>query len=220
MVTLALGVVPAGGVSAAGYFERVATLPVFLNLPPGVDPREETVAEIVAATRDGAILVYTDSPGERIGFVDAGDPAAPAPAGTVALEGEPTSVTVVGQTVLAAINTSASFVDPGGHIAVIDLAARSIVATCDLGGQPDSVAASPDGRYLAVAIENERDEDRNDGAIPQLPAGWLAILELDDEGRPTDCDAVRMVDLTGLAESRPRIPSPSSSTSTRTTSSR
>jgi hypothetical protein len=37
---------------------------------------------------------------------------------------------------------------------------------CDLGGQPDSVAASPDGRYLAVAIENERDEDLDDGVIP------------------------------------------------------
>jgi Esterase-like activity of phytase len=208
IVVLGLGVVPTGGVSAAAYFERVASLPVFLNVPRGVDAKEQTVAEIVAATPDGATLVYTDSPGERIGFVDIADPAAPAPAGTVALEGEPTSVTVVGQTVLAAVNTSASFADPGGHIVAIDLGARSIVATCDLGGQPDSVAASPDGSYLAVAIENERDEDLNDGRVPQLPAGSLAILDLNGDGMPTNCDDVRLVDLTGLAEIAPEDPEP------------
>ena len=29
--------------------------------------------------------------------------------------------------------------------------------TIDLGGQPDSIAVSPDGKYAAVVIENERD---------------------------------------------------------------
>ena len=57
-----LGTAPA---SAASYFERVATMPVFLNLPAGVDPTSETVAEIVAATPDGMMVVYTDGPGER-----------------------------------------------------------------------------------------------------------------------------------------------------------
>jgi hypothetical protein len=184
---LLLGAAPA---QAADAFERVATMPVFLNLPAGVDPTSETVAEIVAATPDGMMLVYTDGPGERIGFVDIQDPAAPAPAGTVDVGGEPTSVTVVGKTVLAAVNTSESYVNPGGHLAVIDVAAQTMV-TCDLGGQPDSVAASPDGRFIAVAIENERDEEMNDGVIPQLPAGYLAILELDGEGRPTNCNAPR-----------------------------
>jgi Esterase-like activity of phytase len=200
-----LGTAPA---AAAGYFERVATMPVFLNLPAGVDPTSETVAEIVAATPDGMMLVYTDGPGERIGFVDIQDPAAPAPAGTVDVGGEPTSVTVVGQTVLAGVNTSASYAEPGGHVAVIDVTDRTVLARCDLGGQPDSVAASPDGRYLAVAIENERDEDLNDGVIPQLPAGYLAILELDADGRPSNCDSARLVDLTGLALVAPDDPEP------------
>jgi hypothetical protein len=202
---VALGAAPA---AAASYFERVATMPVFLNLPADVDPASETVAEIVAATPDGMTLVYTDSPGERIGFVDIGDPGSPAPVGTTDLGGEPTSVTVVGTTVLAAVNTSESYVNPGGHIAVIDLAARTVAARCDLGGQPDSVAVSPDGAYLAVAIENERDEELNDGVIPQLPAGQLAILELDAEGRPTNCDSPRPVDLTGIAEIVPDDPEP------------
>jgi hypothetical protein len=45
-----LGAAPA---DAADAFARVATMPVFLNLPAGVDPTSETVAEIVAATPDG-----------------------------------------------------------------------------------------------------------------------------------------------------------------------
>ena len=57
---------------------------------------------------------------------------------------------------------------------------RSIV----LGGQPDSVAISADGRYAAIAIENERDEDVNDGAMPQPPAGFLTIVDL--IGAPSD----------------------------------
>src|SRR5918996_6420967 len=85
---LVLGAAPAG---AADYFERVATMPVFLNLPAGVDPASQTVAEIVAATPAGMTLVYTDSPGERIGFVDISDPGSPAPAGTLDVGGEPTS---------------------------------------------------------------------------------------------------------------------------------
>ena len=80
--------------------------------------------------------------------------------------------------------------------------------TCDVGGQPDSVAASPDGRFLAVAVENERDEEHDDGVIPQLPAGHLAIFDLDGDGRPTNCDAVRLVDLTGIAGIAPDDPEP------------
>ena len=149
---LVLAATPAG---AADIFERVATWPVFLNLPADVEPASETVAEIVAATPDGMTLVYTDSPGKRIGFVDLADPAAPAPAGTLDVGGEPTSVTVVGSTVLVGVNTSESYTNPSGHVAVIDVSGREVLARCDVGGQPDSVAATPDGRFLAVAIENE-----------------------------------------------------------------
>ncbi len=57
------------------------------------------------------------------------------------------------------------------------------VATHELGGQPDSLALSPDRRYLAVVIENERDEDLNDGFIPQNETGGLLISRL--RGRPS-----------------------------------
>ena len=72
------------------YFERIATLPVYLNTDVGV----ETVAEIVAATVDGRTLVYTDSEQEKVGFVDIADPHAPVADGTVDLDGEPTSSTM------------------------------------------------------------------------------------------------------------------------------
>jgi hypothetical protein len=63
-------------------------------------------------------------------------------------------------------------------LVVVDLATRTISTTIVLGGQPDSVAISADGRYAAIAIENERDEDMNDGEMPQPPAGFLTIVDL------------------------------------------
>ncbi len=192
----------------SAHFERVATYPVYLNLPDGVDPNTETVAEIVSATPDGMMLVYTDGPGERIGFVDISDAGAPAGAGSVDVGGEPTSVAVANGHVYSGVNTSESFTAPSGHVAVIGVDSREIVATCAVEGQPDSVAVSPDGSFLAIAIENERDEDLNDGIIPQLPAGNLAVFSLGADGMPTNCDAVTTVALTGLAEVAPEDPEP------------
>lgn len=182
------------------YFARIATYPVFENLPEGADPATETVAEIVAATDDGMTLIYTDGAQEAIGFVDIADPAAPRGAGRIGLGGEPTSVAAHGAAVYAAVNTSESFVAPSGHVAAFALADRTAIATCDVGGQPDSIAVSPDGAFLAVVVENERDEDLDDGEIPQLPAGHLAVFALGEDGAPANCDAATIVDLTGLAE--------------------
>lgn len=196
-VAMATAVSPA---MADGYFERVATWPVYLNLPEGSDPAIETVAEIVAATPDGQTLIYTDSPGDRLGLVDIADPSAPQPAGLIDLGGEPTSVSVLGEIALAGVNTSESYVDASGHLAVVDLSAGEVIARCELGGQPDSVAVSPDGSFVAIAIENERDEDLDDGILPQMPAGFLAVFDLGEDGSPSNCDDVQKIDLTGLAE--------------------
>ena len=177
------------------YFERVATFPVFENTSVDTD----TVAEIVAAARDGTLLVYTDGENGAIGLVDITDPTAPAAEGNVMVGGEPTSVAVFGDYALAAVNTSPSFTAPSGELAIIDLATRRIVRTLVLPGQPDAVAVSPDGRYAAIAIENERDEDVAvdgiEGGLPQAPAGALAIVDL--LGEPADW-ALRTVELTGL----------------------
>ena len=70
------------------------------------------------------------------------------------------------------------------------------LAELDMQGQPDSVALSPDGRYAAVAVENERDEDVNDGDLPQEPSGHLMIVDI--KGLPGTWQT-RKVDLAGLA---------------------
>ena len=184
------------------HFQRIATFPVYLN----TDVDDETVAEIVAATPDGNTLVYTDSETEKLGFVDITDPSNPQPAGAVDLPGEPTAVSVRGNFALVGVNTSADFVDTSGELVVIDIQARTIVRSLDLGGQPDSVAVSPDGQYAAVAIENERDEDLGDGEPPQLPAGFLVIVDL--IGDDTADWGTRNVDLTGIASLFPDDPEP------------
>lgn len=213
-------------------FKRVATFPVYLNLADDEDMDSETASEIVYSAHGGNTLVYTDSPMERIGFVDITEPSNPQPAGFFALGGEPTSVAVKGDYALVGVNTSESFVAPSGYLSVVDISditnPRELVQI-DLGGQPDSVAVSPDGMYAAIAIENERDEDAcaaGDGTLidaafgdedacdaaggifgglPQLPAGFLSIVEL--SGDPTGWTA-QAVDLTGLADVAPIDPEP------------
>jgi hypothetical protein len=158
------------------------------------------VAEIVAATPDGETLVYTNSEDEAIGFVDISDPSEPAHDGTIAAGGEPTSVAVTpdGAWALAGIYE--------GWLSVIDLDTRTIVHTIALGGQPDSVALTHDGASAVIAIENERDEDVNDGEMPQAPAGLVAIVDLDDAD-PAAWD-LRAVSLTGVADRFPGDPEP------------
>ena len=149
-------------------FNRVATFPICTQIDGTCNTDTETVAEIVVAANDGMTLVYTDSEQENIGFVDISDPTAPVAAGVVEVGGEPTSVATLGGLALAAVNTSEDYVNTSGVLVAIDIATRTIVKTWDLGGQPDSVGVSPDGKFLVVAIENERDEDLGDGAPPQV----------------------------------------------------
>jgi hypothetical protein len=178
--------------STAQHFNRVSTFPVYLNS----DVTNETVAEIVAATNNGNTLVYTDGKMNGIGFVNITDIAAPVAAGFVGVGGEPTSVAVFGDYVLAAVNISSDFINTSGNLVVIDSKTKSIVRAITLDGQPDSIAVSPDGQYAAIAIENERDEDLGDGVPPQAPAGFLTIIDLD--GKPSRW-SVRNVSLVGLA---------------------
>ena len=182
-------------------FNRVSSFPVYLNS----DIANETVAEIVAAADGGNTLVYTDGKLEQIGFVNITDISAPTPAGSIDVGGEPTSVAVVGNYALAAVNTSIDYVNTSGNLVVIDITTKEVVETIPLAGQPDSIAVSPDGLYAMVAIENERDEDLEDGAPPQAPAGLLQIINLD--GKPTDW-VINDISLTGLASLYGNDPEP------------
>ncbi|MEU4691048.1 esterase-like activity of phytase family protein [Actinoplanes sp. NPDC023714] len=186
--------------SAHGYvnsFQRLSTFPAYLN--SSID--DTAAAEISTVTEDGRTVVYTDSPGKRLGLIDITNASRPKPAGTLAVGGEPTSVAHLGNLLLAGVNTRTSFTEPSGKLVVIDSRSRRTVRSIELGGQPDSVAVAPSGRYIAIAIENERDEDVNDGAIPQAPAGWLAVVD-------TRTWKVSKVSLSGLSEIAPTDPEP------------
>ena len=158
-----------GSGSADGQsFARLATFEIVDN-DPNADRSSERVAEIVDATADGQTLVYTDSEGEQIGLLDIADPANPRGLGVLSVGGEPTSVAVAGPYALVGVNTSKDFKTPSGELVVVNIwdpAAPFVVRRISVAGQPDSVAVSPDLRYAAVVIENERDEDLEDAGLP------------------------------------------------------
>ena len=201
VATAALVLPAAAAAHGTRAFDHAGTFHVPANLLPGEPETTVTSAEIVDATPDGRTLVYTDSPAGRIGFIDVRRPGAPRPGGALAMGGEPTSVAVVGDRALVAVNTSPSFAAPSGELAIVDIAARTVVRRIALAGQPDSIDISPDRRYAAIVIENERDEDVADGLIPQAPAGLLQVLDLRTL-------TLRSVDLTGLAAVAPDDPEP------------
>lgn len=190
----------------AQSFNRIASFPVTANMAEGEDTARASSAEIISVSPDGMTLVYTDSPLGVIGLIDITDPAAPKPLGNVALQGEPTTAHILGDKAFVGVNTSESFANPSGRLAVVDIASATETASCDLGGQPDSVAIAPDGSFLAVAVENERDEEAGDGGLPQMPAGYLVRLPIADGA--IDCAQLQKIELTGLAEVGAEDPEP------------
>ena len=159
-------------------FVRLSTFPACRQYETSCNTNTAAAAEIAAASEDGLTVMYTDSPGNVVGFVNITNPASPSPIGTLAVGGEPTSVAVAGDFALVAVNTSPNFVTPSGNITVVNIATRTIVRTIDVGGMPDSIAVSPDRRFAAVSIENERNESAGNGRPEQLPGGFLAVLNL------------------------------------------
>lgn len=209
-ITAALAAVLAASTSTIAFaepvFNRVASFAVADNLPEGKDKSTPTSSEIITASEDGNTLVYSDSPNKAIGFIDITDAKAPKAGGSVAFDGEPTSVTIAAGKALVAINTRESFVKPSGILAQVDLATKAVDTTCDLGGQPDSIALNKDKTIAAIAIENERDEEVNDGDLPQMPAGDLVLISLKDGA--VDCGSIKHVTLTGLADVAGEDPEP------------
>lgn len=187
-------------------FNRIASFATPDNMAEGEDRARATSAEIISVNDAGDTLVYSDSPLGALGFVDITDPAHPKRLGNVAMDGEPTTAVIIGKRAFVGVNTSESYANPSGVLRVIDMATEKVVESCDLGGQPDSVAKAKDGSFLAIAIENERDEKLNDGELPQMPAGYVVKLPVKDG--TVDCAAMQKIDVTGLAEIAPEDPEP------------
>ncbi|MGB3351733.1 MAG: esterase-like activity of phytase family protein [Mycobacterium sp.] len=186
---------------AAERFHRTATYPVYLNRPTDAPVEAETVAEISTVTPDGNTVIYTDAAGKRIGFLDLRNPAEPVGLGTLSLadlgnaDDQPTSVAAVGEFVLVVVDTTGGdFANPSGRVDVVRVADRTPVHSIDLGGQPDSIAISPDGSFAAIAMENQRDEEFTppgveEGDLPQPPTGFMQFIDL--AGAPTAWTARR-----------------------------
>ena len=105
------------------------------------------------------------------------------------------------------VNTSPDFINPSGVLAVVDIESMTVVHEIDLMGQPDSVDVSKDEQYIVVAIENERDEDLEEGRLPQMPAGFVVIIDTPTGSAPSDW-TTRKVELTGLDILYPEDPEP------------
>lgn len=191
---------------AETFFNRIASFPVNANLPDSRNSKTQTSAEIITATDDGMTLVYSDSLLKAIGLIDITKPTEPKAAGIIELKGEPTSLTLIGNKILAAVNTSKNYTTPSGHLAVVDRQSKKLIKTCDLGGQPDSIAVAPDKSFIAIAIENERNEEKNEGSLPQLPAGFATIFKL-NQGK-IECKNKLDIPLTGLAKIAGNDPEP------------
>lgn len=184
-------------------FNRISSFTTSTN---NADPLATSSSEIISASGDGMTLVYSDSPLGVIGMIDITDPVAPRPKGNIDVGGEPTAVSMLGQVAMVGVNTSESYVVPSGLLKAYDIDTKAEVASCDLGGQPDSTAIAPDGSFITIAIENERDEDAGDGRTGQLPAGYVVVLDIVD-GVPA-CESLVKVDVTGLAQISPEDPEP------------
>ena len=197
-LTSALALATTLPVQADMMFNRTASFATPANMAAGEDTARETSAEIVTASEDGMTIVYTDSPLGVIGMVDITDPAAPKPLGNIDMGGEPTTAQIIGGKAYVGVNTSESFVAPSGKLVTVDLATKAVTAECDIGGQPDAVARAPDGSFVAIAVENERDEEVNEGALPQMPAGFVVKLPVKDG--VVDCAALQKIEMTGLAD--------------------
>ncbi|WP_413544009.1 esterase-like activity of phytase family protein [Citricoccus nitrophenolicus] len=196
--------VPAGESADGQAFHRLATLPAYENqlaADENADLSAATVAEISTVTADGNTVIHTDAEAGGIGFVDITDPEDPTADGFKPTDGSPTSVYATEDHIIVVTDQTEDFEDPAGKVEFWDPQTRELIHGVQLKGQPDSIDVSPDGSTAMIAMENQRDEDREDvdGGLPQLPPGDLAVIDLSGEDITSlDADAVLYTDLTGL----------------------
>ncbi|MBX3417203.1 MAG: esterase-like activity of phytase family protein [Pirellulaceae bacterium] len=127
-------------------FRRVATFPVFEN----TDITVQAVASQVAANATGNRLIYTDPIQEKLGFVDITNPSNPIAAGTLAINGSPVALGVIGNIAVVANHLGAE----DGNVQLVDLNQSKVVRTIPLSGPPSDVNVNSSGQYAAVAIES------------------------------------------------------------------
>jgi len=180
---------------AKGAFTRVSTFYACEQLGDSCDKSDETVAEAIASSDDGMTVVYANSEAGNIGFIDISNPLSPFGKGTVPLpSGDIQSVAILRDYALVSMDTSNDSYDTSGKLFVVNVTSMEVVTQISLIGAPNTVAVSPDRSYVAVAIENERDESLDE--MPALPGGSLAVFDILSP-HPDDW-VLSYVNLTGL----------------------
>ena len=139
-------------------------------------------------------------------MIDINAPRNPKALGNIKMPGEPTAVSVIGDTSFVAVNTSESYKNPSGKVHAINLKSQKEINRCELWGQPDSTASSADGSFISIAIVNERDEDLQNGRIPQMPARNLVMTSIGDGSLV--CGSMNWVNMTGLVSIGTEDPEP------------
>ena len=145
VATLTLSLGTSSAVQAAKNFKRISSIPTYLKIATGKDTKQESSAETISATADGNILVYTGSSLGVIGMIDINDPQNPKALCNIKMQGELNTVAVIGNTAFVAVNTSDSYKNTSGKVHAINLKSQKEINRCELGGQPDITASSPDG---------------------------------------------------------------------------
>lgn len=181
--------------------------PGFGQSPPQVDSFRPLAsfnvpginAEIVDSLQNGQFLVYTDASAQEIGFADIRNAARPRMLGTLAMPGEPTSVSVVGRHVFVAVWSDLPVVGmpaptfAPGKMVVAELDNQNrpqILGSVDIGFHPDSCKVRRIGNqfYVVVAIENQpvivqnglvTADDRPGSPNDISPAGLVQVIRLD-----------------------------------------
>lgn len=150
------------------------------------------VAEIVATSPNGMLLVYTNASAGEIGLVDMTDPTKPKvqPGLSVRINGvgEPTSVAITpdGKYAVVTVRMGDSFLNANtGRLRVYDIsnsAAVKHVKDVVVGIGPDSIALVGEGTRLraALAIEDEETNTKGDATVPGVRAGRIEVVGLQD----------------------------------------
>ena len=198
-LTSALALAAAVPALAEPVFNRVACFATPLNMAAGEDMARETSAEIITAIEDGMTLIYTDSPLGVVGLVDITDPKAPKPLGNIDVGGEPTTAVIVGNMVFAGgEHLGKLYANPSGKLVTVDLATQGRGGgmrprrAAGFGG-----AGARTGRSWRLPSRTSATKTLNDGAIPQMPAGFVVKLPVKDGA--VDCAGLQKIDVTGLA---------------------
>lgn len=134
-------------------------------------------SEIVAVDTFSDRMFITNGADDRIDIVDISDPGAPTSVGSVDTSsfGGVQSV-AVGHKIAAAAVAGADDLDDGS-VVVFDTDG-AVLGTYEVGNLPDSIAFTPNGRYIVVANEAEpvcQSEEPGDAIDPE---GSVSIIDL------------------------------------------